>query len=115
AGRVQAGGFELPLDFEAQDAQPATAYVRPHEMDIDRAPHGSLSVAARVARINRSGSLVKLSLVGPDGRTPVEVEIDHGRDRELALNVDDSVYLYPHHVRVFLPEATRPEEFPYDV
>jgi sulfate transport system ATP-binding protein len=104
AGRVQAGGFELPFpEYSDANAQPATAYVRPHEMDIDRKAHGPQSFEARVARINRSGPLVKLSLIGPDGHTQVNAEIDHGRDRELNLSVDETVYLYPHHVRVFLP------------
>lgn len=116
AGKVEAGGFALPFpEYSDSNAQPATAYVRPHEMDIDRQPHGDNSVSARVSRINRSGPLVKLSLVAADGETPVNVEIDHSRDRELKLNVEDTVYLFPHHVRVFLPEAARTQEFPYDV
>lgn len=107
-GRLRAGGFEVPYSPHAptSGSQPAMAYVRPHEMDIDRAPHGPQSVAAQVSRINRSGSLVKLSLTCADWHAPVSVEIDHGRDRELSLNVDDTVYLYPHHIRVFLPQES---------
>lgn len=116
AGRVAAGGFDLPFpDYSNSAAQPATAYVRPHEMEIDRKPHGPRSVEARVERINRSGPLVKLSLVGADGKTPVSVEIDHGRDRELALSLGDKVFLYPHHVRVFLPQNARADELPAGV
>lgn len=103
-GRVHLGAFALPYpDYPHDEPSPATAYIRPHEVDIDRAPHGDGSLAARVTRINRSGPVVKISLVELEGHKTVEVELDHQRDRELNLAAEDTVYVFPRHIRVFLP------------
>jgi sulfate/thiosulfate transport system ATP-binding protein len=119
AGRVQAGAFELPYpDYPYERPAPATAYIRPHEVDIDRQPHGDGSIQARVARINRSGPIVKLSLLETTRQTLVEAELDHGRDAELRLTPGETVYVFPRHVRVFLPETERaatPDSFGYEI
>jgi sulfate transport system ATP-binding protein len=102
-GQADLGGFHVPFPQHTNGiAQAATGYVRPHELDIDRQPHGDASLAAKVARLSRSGSLVKLTLNAAGQPQPIEVELDHQRDRELGLTIGDDVYVYPHHVRVFL-------------
>ena len=102
-GKANVGTFEIPFPAHPQgEAQAATAYVRPHELDIDRAAHGEASVAARVLRVSRSGSLVKISLSAIDDAQLLEVELDHQRGRELSLSVSDEVFVYPHHVRIFV-------------
>lgn len=104
-GRARVGTFEIPFpDHPQNEAQAATAYVRPHELDIDRQAHGEASVAARVLRVSRSGSVVKLSLAAKDDAQLLEVELDHQRDRELNLSVGDEVFVYPHRVRIFVQD-----------
>jgi sulfate transport system ATP-binding protein len=104
-GRVQVGSLEVPYpEHPHEEPQQVTAYVRPHELDIDRVSHGEKSLPARVLRVARSGPLVKVSLLASDEQIPLEVELDHQRDRELALAVGDEVYVYPHQVRVFVGE-----------
>jgi sulfate transport system ATP-binding protein len=108
-GRAEVGGFEVPFPEHPHDEpQQATAYVRPHELDVDRVSHGQGSLPARVLRIARSGPLVKLSLMAFDEQIPLEVELDHQRDRDLELKVGDEVYVYPHQVRVFVNETGEP-------
>jgi sulfate transport system ATP-binding protein len=103
-GLVHLGAFSVPYpDYPHDEPSPATAYIRPHEVDIDRAPHGESSLPARVTRINRSGPVVKISLVELQHDKTVEVELDHQRDHELNLAIEDTVYVFPRHVRVFLP------------
>nr|AUN36283.1 sulfate and thiosulfate import ATP-binding protein CysA [uncultured bacterium] len=110
-GKAKVGTFEIPFpDHPQAESQAATAYVRPHELDIDRQAHGESSVPARVLRVSRSGSVVKLSLAAIDDAQLLEVELDHQRDRELNLAVGDEVFVYPHHVRIFVQDAT-PVEF----
>jgi sulfate transport system ATP-binding protein len=106
-GRVQdgfatVGDIQVPFpDYTHSEPQSATVFIRPHELDIDREPHGENSLSARVLRINRSGSLAKIALQSVDGKT-VDVELDHERVRYLNLGVDENVWVYPRQVRIFL-------------
>jgi len=107
-GRAEVGGFEVPFPEHPHDEpQQATAYVRPHELDVDRVSHGPESLPARVLRIARSGPLVKLSLMAFDEQIPLEVELDHQRDHHLELKVGDEVFVYPHQVRIFVENEPR--------
>ncbi|MDQ3814450.1 MAG: sulfate/molybdate ABC transporter ATP-binding protein [Armatimonadota bacterium] len=107
AGRAKLGSFEIPYpDYPHEEPQPVTAYVRTHELDIDRQPHGQGSIEAKVVRVNRTGASVKLGLQAQE--RDVTAELDHQRYAELSLNVNDTVYLFPRHVRIFVDnEPTR--------
>jgi sulfate transport system ATP-binding protein len=101
-GRANIGGFEVEVPVhEAEEAAEVTAYIRPHEVDIDRSPHGDEAMPAAVVRVNRSGSLVKVTLVAQDGQLPLDVELPHDRADELHLKTGDQVWVYPRQVRVF--------------
>ena len=106
-GRANIGGFEGGIAGEAHPEETeVTAYIRPHEVDIDRSSHGPESMFAVVSRINRSGSVVKVALLAQDGQLPLDVEIPHERDEELGLKANDRVWVYPRQVRVFRKEST---------
>jgi sulfate transport system ATP-binding protein len=89
------------------EGEEITAYIRPHEVDIDRETHGPDSMFAVVTRVNRSGSMVKVTLVAQEGQLPLDVELPHERDAELGLAVNDRVWVYPRQVRVFKREGAR--------
>lgn len=99
-GQVNIGGLKVGAPQHAEEAE-VTAYIRPHEVDVDRKPHGPESVSAVVNRVNRSGSLVKIALTSQDGQLPLDVEISHERDKELNLQPQDQVWVFPRQVRVF--------------
>jgi sulfate transport system ATP-binding protein len=110
-GRAHIGTVELPVSFDmpapengADEGEEVTAYIRPHEVDIDRVSHGPDSMFAIVTRVNRSGSTVKVALVAQEGQLPLDVELPHERDAELGLVVNDRVWVYPRQVRVFRRE-----------
>ncbi|MBW3636467.1 MAG: sulfate/molybdate ABC transporter ATP-binding protein [Armatimonadetes bacterium] len=110
-GRAHIGTVEMPMSFDvpapedhAEEGAEVTAYIRPHEVDIDRVSHGSDSMFAIVTRVNRSGSTVKIALVAQEGQLPLDVELPHERDAELGLVVNDRVWVYPRQVRVFRRE-----------
>lgn len=108
AGRAKLGSFEVDYpEYSGHASQPATAYVRTHELDIDRTPHGEGSIQAKVVRVNRTGPSVKLGLLAQD--RDVTAELDHQRYSELSLKVDDTVYLFPRHVRIFVDEEKTTE------
>lgn len=103
-GRANLGSFEIPYpQYEASSPAPATAYVRNHELDVDKVPHGENSIAARVVHINRSGASVKLALITSDeSQRDVSAELDHQRVAELQIRNGETVYLFPRHVRIFV-------------
>jgi sulfate transport system ATP-binding protein len=102
-GRAMLGDFVIPYpEYSNGSPLPATGYIRTHELDIDRKPHGEGSIEARVLRINRTGASVKLGLSAQE--RDVTAELDHQRYSELSLNVNDTVYLFPRQVRIFVDE-----------
>ncbi len=107
-GGAASFGVELPLTTPAPseaDGEAITAYIRPHEVDIDRDSHGMDSMFAVVTRINRSGPMVKIALVAQEGQLPLDVELPHERDAELELVMGDRVWVYPRQIRVFKRET----------
>jgi sulfate transport system ATP-binding protein len=96
--------FVNELSFAAPGAGRARAhvYVRPHELDVHRAPVPG-SFAARVDRVVPLGAAVRVELTAPGHGRPVEVEVDLRRGEALALAPGDAVHLSPRRVRVFAP------------
>jgi len=103
-GKAQIGAMEFqvePGEGTGSDGESFTAYIRPHEVDIDRSSHGPDSMLAAVSRVNRTGSTVKVALFAQDGQLPLDVELPHEREAELHLRAGDMVWVYPRQVRVF--------------
>jgi sulfate transport system ATP-binding protein len=105
SGRVTLGPFSLTYDgYQHDEPRDATAYVRPHELDIDRAPSQS-SLPGRIKQINPAGSVLKVRVAIEDFGIELNVDVSHYRAKSLDLKLDDSVYVHPRSVRVFMPEA----------
>jgi sulfate transport system ATP-binding protein len=84
----------------AETAASVPVYVRPHELEVHRAPVPG-SFAARVDRLVPLGAAVRVELTDTrEGRT-VEVELDQRQHAALALAPGDAVHLAPRRVRVF--------------
>src|SRR5262249_10277483 len=50
-GRALLGSFEMDYpDYPHGESKPVTAYVRPHELELDRIPRGASSLKAEVIR-----------------------------------------------------------------
>jgi sulfate/thiosulfate transport system ATP-binding protein len=75
-------------------------YVRPHLLDIDRAPNGGSHFRARIKHINAAGPLVKVEAVAEWG-DPVHIEMSQEKFRDLQLIKDESVFVIPKDVKVF--------------
>ena len=104
-GRALLGDMEVAYpEYPHRESREVKAYVRPHELEIDRLPRGRSSLKAEIVRINAAGSAVKIELVAKDFGVPVLVEIGQERHAELQLRTGESVYVFPRRVRVFVPD-----------
>ena len=93
--RVQGGYAEVERHAAAEKA---TAFVRPHDIDItQQAADGALQ--ATVAHVHPIGPVVRVEL--QHGGEIVEVELSRERHESLQLAVGQSVWFRPRQMRVF--------------
>jgi len=106
-GRAWIGGIEVdaPEHTEAEDLS-AVAYVRPHDIHVDRVDkgiNGDGAIAARVSHILSVGPVVRLELTRDDSENKelIQVEISKERFRELQLTRGDQVFIKPSRFDLF--------------
>jgi sulfate transport system ATP-binding protein len=100
--RAQLGSFDVAVSSTAADEGSAvTAYVRPHELEIDRRPRGATSVKGEVVRINAASAAVKVEVFSADFGLPLLIELPRDRYDELKLQNGEKVFVFPKRVRVF--------------
>ncbi|MGI4814037.1 MAG: sulfate/molybdate ABC transporter ATP-binding protein [Janthinobacterium lividum] len=103
-GRVEKGMFYLgdarmPLSSANADFEgPARAYVRPHDLWLDRQNVGG--EAGQVLRVLPLGGNVRIDIQLAEG-TPIEVEVDRETWRALDVTPGDTVYVRPRALKVF--------------
>ena len=109
-GRVQ-GGKALLGNMEVaypayphEESRAATAYIRPHELDIDRAPTGNSSLQARVQQINPAGSVAKVRVFAEEFGLSLNIDVTMEKYATLHLQPGDIVHVCPRNVRVFMPD-----------
>jgi len=104
-GRAMLGNMVLDYpDYTHAESRPATVYVRPHELDIERTSEGEASLRALVQRINPAGSVAKIGLLSDEHGLEINVDLSPERLDELQLKTGEAVFVFPKHVRVFVPE-----------
>ena len=106
-GRAWIGGIEVeaPEHTEAEELS-AVAYVRPHDIHVDRVDkgiNGDGAIPARVSHILSVGPVVRLELMrdGGEDKELIEVEISKERFRELQLTRGDQVFIKPSRFDLF--------------
>ena len=95
------GSFAVHSGEPHDESKPVTAYVRPHELDVDRVARGRTSLKAEVVRVNPAGAAVKVELAAKEFGISVNVEISRERQAELELRPGEVVFVVPRRVRVF--------------
>jgi sulfate transport system ATP-binding protein len=104
-GRALLGSFDVAYpDYPHDESRAVTAYVRPHELEIDRIPRGTSSLKAEVLRINAASSAVKVELFAKEFGVPLNVELTQERYSRLELKAGDTVFVFPKRVRVFVED-----------
>ena len=103
-GRAVVGSASIEThDVSKSASQPATVYVRPHELEIDRQRPGEGAMPATVIRINPVGAIARIGLRTEDG-AQIQVDLPFDRYMDLALKLSEEVFVSPKRIRVFLPE-----------
>ncbi len=106
AGRAQIGDIEVALEgHQDTEDSPASAYVRPHDIDIQKARGDQPAFEAVISYIHSLGPLVRLELQRADHTDIVEAELTRDRFKELAVGEGDTVFVSPKNVRVFLEQS----------
>ena len=104
SGRVTLGPFNLQYDdYQHDEPREATAYVRPHELDIDRVPSQS-SLRGTIKQLNPAGSVLKVRVAVDEFGVELNIDVTHYRAKSMELKLNDIVYVHPRSVRVFMPE-----------
>lgn len=103
-GKAHLGGLQVtaPEHAGTNDA-PAVAYVRSHDIEIERNAADATSMSAEVRNIHSVGALVRvdLALAGGEG---VEVDLPREAADRLMLQVGERVFARPRKVRVFVDD-----------
>jgi sulfate transport system ATP-binding protein len=104
-GKARWHDFDFQIaDTGANQNDPVTVYIRPHELEVARVNNGQPALPARVERLNRTGSVAKLFLSAVEPSIGLHVELSAARLAELGLERGDMVYVSPRTAKVFGPE-----------
>lgn len=105
-GEAQMGGLSVSTpEHAAASDQRATAYVRPHDLEVLRHKNGGTSIAAAVRHISPVGPVIRLELQRADTGDLIEAELTRERYHELALRTGESVFVKPRKLKVFVDEG----------
>ena len=106
-GRIESGKAVFgPLVMDspavvAGDGASARMFVRPYELDIAKERNGKPGLEAKVTRIQRAGSQVRIELKTESG-SAVNVEMPHDRFRQRPVSLDEDVFVSVLDARVFV-------------
>jgi sulfate transport system ATP-binding protein len=104
-GRALVGSFDVAYQASSnEEGQAVKAYIRPHELEIDRLRRGTTSLKAVVQRINSAAAAVRVELFSADFGLPLMVDLTRERYEDLHLQQGDVVFVFPKRVRVFVED-----------
>jgi sulfate transport system ATP-binding protein len=103
-GLAHVGGLEVAYpQYPHDQARPATAFVRTHELEILRTPPVRRAhLRARVAHVSPARSIVKVRVHAEEFGLWLTVDVPWERYAELRLQAGDVVYVSPRRLRVFV-------------
>jgi sulfate transport system ATP-binding protein len=102
-GRAFLGGLEVDYpEYPHDEARSAKAYVRPHELEVDRYEHSGTCVRAVIQRVTFTGALVKVELFAEEFGVPLAVETTRERWSHLHLREGDNAFVFPKNLRLFV-------------
>ena len=102
-GRAQLGSLEVDYpDYPYADPRAATAFIRSHELEILRKKNGRPALEVKVTHVNPARPVVKVRVYSETFGVLLTVDVSWDRYTELRLNVGDTVFVSPRHLRVFV-------------
>ena len=96
-----ASNFVAPDHAEVQNAS-GVAYVRPHELEVERYVPGMDGIVVKLRRAHAIGPLAQLDLERADNAELLEAVIPNERFGGLALKDGETLVVRPRRVRVFV-------------
>ncbi len=107
-GRVHEGvlasgdaNFQVPDHATVQDGK-GIAYVRPHDLDIERYVPGAEGIVVKLRRAHAIGPLAQLDLERADNSDLIEAVIPNERYRSLGLKEGETLVVKPRRMHVFV-------------
>jgi sulfate transport system ATP-binding protein len=101
-GRASVGTIEIDApDHADADNLPATGYVRPHDVEVERRPRDASDLEATVGRTQFLGALVRMELTLKGSPTPIEAELTRSRYLELGLKEGERAFVRVKNLKVF--------------
>ncbi len=112
-GRVHDGvmatgdaSFEVP-DYAGVSDSKGTAYVRPHDLEIDRYTQGAEGIVVKLSRAHAIGPLAQLDLQRIDNSELIEAVMSNERFTHLQLKAGETLVVRPKRLHVFVEPTSR--------
>jgi sulfate transport system ATP-binding protein len=96
--------FHGRIQSELEAGGNSVAYVRSHDIEIDRSPQDSTALKAEIKHIQKLGPSVRVTLVIKENNELIEAELTRDIYQNLGLQHGESVYVRPRQVRVFVED-----------
>jgi sulfate transport system ATP-binding protein len=105
-GVLASGGisFDVPDHAQVQDSE-GIAYVRPHDLDVDRYIAGAEGIVVKLRRAHAIGPLAQLDLEREDNAQLIEAVIPNERFRQLQLKEGETLLVKPKRMQVFVDQG----------
>lgn len=104
-GQSQIGNIALASpEYNNQDEQQGLAYVRPHEIDVFRAPQAD-AIKVKLDLITIVGPVVRLEALDESTGQLIHIELPKEQFKTLQLQQGDTAWLLPRYSKVFLGEG----------
>jgi sulfate transport system ATP-binding protein len=111
-GRVHEGvittgdiALDLPTHGQVQDSE-GIAYVRPHDLEIDRYTPGAEGIVVKLRRAHAIGPLAQLDLERADNAEMIEAVLSNERYSMLGLKEGETLVVRPKRLHVFVDEGS---------
>ncbi|MRV71344.1 sulfate ABC transporter ATP-binding protein [Duganella sp. FT92W] len=111
-GRVHEGvitsgdiALDVPSHGAVQDSK-GTAYIRPHDLDVERYTPDAEGIVVKLRRAHAIGPLAQLDLERADTAELIEAVIPNDRYRQLGLKDGETLVVRPKRLHVFVDEGT---------
>ena len=112
-GRVHEGvmasgdaSFDVPDHAGVTDSK-GIAYVRPHDLEIDRYTPGAEGIVVKLSRAHAIGPLAQLDLERLDNQELIEAVMSNERFGQLQLKEGETLVVRPKRLHVFVDAAAR--------
>jgi sulfate transport system ATP-binding protein len=104
-GQAQMGGLQVSSPgYAGTEESPAVAYVRSHDIEIERTPQDSTALKSEIKHIQKLGPSVRVTLAIDGNGTFIEAELTRDVYQNLGLQQGEQVYVRPRQVRVFVDD-----------